>query len=236
MTDIRRAIGFVALIALLSPGVNAARAQRLSGVVRDSALQAPLAGAVVSVLDASRAPLSSTITDETGRYSIAIVPSAAQLRVVHIGFQPRVLALPRTVSFDITLLRLPTLLTGVAVNDERLCSSDRDRRAALSLWEQARAAFACVGCRARGTTRDGDARTLRARDGHNTTRGSASDRGSRNEYDARIQHRCGAAAARRARLHRDAERHHALHGARCRCPARRQFCGNTLLQRAAVRR
>jgi hypothetical protein len=135
-----RVIRFALLLtALAAPH---ARAQRITGIVRDTGSIASLSGAVVSLLDAKRQSLARMITDASGRYSLDLTPSAAQLRVVRIGFQPRVLALPSShaalLTLDVYMTKVPTLLSTVVVSDNRMCSSDRDRPAALSLWEQAR--------------------------------------------------------------------------------------------------
>lgn len=140
MAPLRRIIGFgLVLTALVAPH---ARAQHITGIVRDSASGASLAGAVVSVLDAPRQLRARAITDATGRYYLEPGAGAVQLRVVRIGFQPRELPLPASrgasPTVNILMARVPTLLSTVLVSDDRLCSSDRDRRAALSLWEQAR--------------------------------------------------------------------------------------------------
>jgi hypothetical protein len=133
---------FAFLLLLTTLVLPRAGAQRLTGIVRDTTSHASLSGAVVSVLDAQRESLARTITDASGRYSLDVPASATELRIVRIGFQPRTLALPASrapsQALDITMTKVPTLLSTVMVNDDRMCSSDRDRPAALSLWEQAR--------------------------------------------------------------------------------------------------
>ena len=119
-----------------------ASAQRITGIVRDSASSAALSGAVVSTLDAQSQTLARTITDVAGRYSLEFPSSATQLRVVRIGFQPRVLEVPASrgmvLTLNLSMMKVPTLLSTVVVRDDRMCSSDKNRPAALSLWEQAR--------------------------------------------------------------------------------------------------
>ncbi|MEO7455796.1 MAG: carboxypeptidase-like regulatory domain-containing protein [Gemmatimonadaceae bacterium] len=129
----------LALILLVVAQV--ASAQRITGVVHDSGSRSPLPGAVVAALDAKGHSLARVISDAAGRYSVAVADSAAQLRVVRIGFQPRVIALasPRPAAVDVGMLKVATLLSTVVVVDDRLCSARGDRAAALSLWEQARA-------------------------------------------------------------------------------------------------
>lgn len=123
----------------------AAAQRRASGIVRDTSTMGSLSGAVVSALDAQNRSLGRTITDATGRYSIDVTDSAVQLRVVRIGFRPRSVALPAnraaSTTIDLWMSRIPTLLSAVVVSDEGTCSGDADRVAALSLWEQARAAL-----------------------------------------------------------------------------------------------
>ncbi|MDB4891077.1 MAG: hypothetical protein JWL61_2932 [Gemmatimonadetes bacterium] len=140
MSSSVRAAGLVLmLIALLA---RQASAQRITGVVRDTASQASLSGAVVSTLDAQSQTLARTITDASGRYSLELSGNATQLRIVRIGFQPRLLAVPTARSAvqtrDATMTKVATLLSTVVVRDDRMCSSDQNRPAALSLWEQAR--------------------------------------------------------------------------------------------------
>jgi hypothetical protein len=122
------------------PAVSAA--QRVSGTVRDSASHGVIAGAVVVVLDSVNHALARGLTDGTGHYALELTPSAAHLRVVRIGFRPHVVAMQGVMTrspLDVNMERLSTLLTAVEVNDERVCSRDQGRVAALALWEQARA-------------------------------------------------------------------------------------------------
>jgi hypothetical protein len=120
-----------------------ARAQELRGTVRDSASNTPVAGAVVILLDAPGRSLARTLTNESGQYRLVLVPAVERLRVVHIGFRPRELTLPRvapsqdTARLDITMVRLATLLEPVNVL-ARACGSRPDRASAIALLEQAR--------------------------------------------------------------------------------------------------
>ena len=138
----KRRYGIVILI-WCATAASPAYAQRGAGVIHDIGSDAPLAGAVVTTLDSIRQPIGRVLTDAAGRYSIELPPSARQLRVVRLGYQPRIVALPRQrdalFALDISMTKVATLLSTIVVNDERLCSSDRDRAGALSLWEQARA-------------------------------------------------------------------------------------------------
>ena len=123
----------------------AATAQRVTGVVRDSASHEPVPSAVVRLFDAGSRELERTITARDGRYRLDALPAARELRVVRIGFRPRSMRFPsgvaRDTTVDIALAMLPTLLEAVDVRDQPQCSRRSDRAAALAVWEQARAAL-----------------------------------------------------------------------------------------------
>lgn len=142
---VARAMNFprVVILGMLAATPLAAAAQRATGVVRDSTSSEPVAGAVVSALDSLKHTVARSITDATGRYFVELPATAAQLRIVRIGYQPRAIVMPRVrgqvVTIDVGMLKLATLLSTVLVNDERVCSADKDRVGALSLWDQARA-------------------------------------------------------------------------------------------------
>ena len=90
-----RQLRTTAVLLALALAAHSASAQRLSGIVRDSSAHVPLAGAVVTVLDSAHASLANAISDEAGRYSVALGARAAQVRVVHIGYQPLEQPVPR---------------------------------------------------------------------------------------------------------------------------------------------
>jgi hypothetical protein len=113
--------------------------------VRDSASREPVPSAVVRLFDASNRELERTITGRDGRYRLDALPAGHELRVLRIGFRPRVVrfqsAAARDTTLDIVLAALPTLLEAVNVDDQPKCSRRSDRAAAFALWEQARAAL-----------------------------------------------------------------------------------------------
>jgi hypothetical protein len=132
-------------IAFLFATVPAvARAQELRGTVRVSASNAPVAGAVVVLLDAPGRSLARTLTNESGQYRVVLVSGVERVRVVHIGFRPREVQPPNAASsadtarLDIAMVRLATLLEPVSVS-ARACGSRADRIPAIALLEQARA-------------------------------------------------------------------------------------------------
>ena len=61
---------FAALVLAGVLPLCALRAQRLTGTVRDSGSAAPLAGAVVVLLDATGGTLTRTLSDANGRYAM----------------------------------------------------------------------------------------------------------------------------------------------------------------------
>src|SRR3954463_8885793 len=81
----------LALIGALS---TSAVAQQLSGVVRDSASARPIPGAVLLLKDSAGIVLGRNITNEQGRYTIALTSAIRRMRVQRIGFRPRELDVP----------------------------------------------------------------------------------------------------------------------------------------------
>ena len=129
-----------ALLLCLGP---VAAAQRVSGVVARASDRAPVAGAVVSVVDAAGATAARTITDEHGRYNVLWSETARRLHVVRIGLRPVDATLPpgpaRDTTINLAMDLVPALLDTVVVALNPVCPESPDRRAAAQLWEQARA-------------------------------------------------------------------------------------------------
>ena len=131
------------LVALLIVGTapfRAVGAQELRGVVRDSATQQPIPGAVLELQDASGRALGRGITNDRGQFRVSLLPAARQLRVVRIGFRPRIVPVPAAgaSALDVAMMPLPSLLEPIQVSDVTRCSRRPDRAAALALWEQVR--------------------------------------------------------------------------------------------------
>jgi hypothetical protein len=140
----RRSARWLALlVVLIAAAPRPAWAQQLRGVVRDGLSALPVPGAVVSVLDSGGRAAGRTIADQGGRYAIALLPSAARIRVIRIGFQPVELPVARgtggDATLDVTMQRLPMRLASVRVTDRPLCPGTVGADDALALWEQARA-------------------------------------------------------------------------------------------------
>src|SRR5215467_10299006 len=98
--------------------------QHVNGVVRDSASREPVPSAVVRLFDASNRELERTITGRDGRYRLGALAAGRELRVVRIGFRPRVVpftGIAHDTTVDIVLAALPTLLDAVKVDDQPKC-------------------------------------------------------------------------------------------------------------------
>lgn len=118
-------------------------AQVLRGTVRDSASRAPIPGAVVVFLDSAGSSIGRNITNEQGRFTIALHPAMRRLQVLRIGFRPRTVGIPESTSteLEITMPSIPMMLETMSVVDQPNCPRRPDRPAAFALWEQARAAL-----------------------------------------------------------------------------------------------
>lgn len=137
--------GIAGLFVCLCVVTHAGVAQQLRGVVRDSASGTPIPAVVLMLLDSSGAVVGRTITNQSGEYVAPLTSVMRRVRLLRIGFRPRVVAIPSETAgvapFDVTMVAIPTLLNAVAVVDQPKCPRRADRMAALSLWEQAKAAL-----------------------------------------------------------------------------------------------
>jgi hypothetical protein len=129
------------LIAVTLGLATLARAQTVSGRVIDRTSGLPVAGVVVSALDASGQPLVRAVTDSASGYRIALMPGAMKLHFRRIGFSPAQVGIADSVNgrIDVVLSRLPTQLPAVKAVAAAQCEADANSADALSLWEEARA-------------------------------------------------------------------------------------------------
>src|SRR6185437_2545248 len=144
----------IALVAAAQLLPATADGQRVAGTVRDGGTAQPLAGALVSTLDASGAVVASALSDQRGRFALPRASSDAVVRVKRIGYSPVTRSLAGVAAADsltIALDRIPTMLGAVRVSAQASCAGSGSA-AALSLWEQARA-----GLEAMVVARDSDA-------------------------------------------------------------------------------
>ena len=118
-----------------------AQAQSIAGRVTDRTSGFPVAGVVVSALDASGAPLVRAVTDSASGYRIILVPGAVKLHFRRIGFSPAEVAIADSVNgrIDVVLTRLATVLPAVKAVAAAQCEADANTADALSLWEEGRA-------------------------------------------------------------------------------------------------
>src|SRR4051812_30304227 len=75
--------------AVLGAAATPLAAQQLRGTVRDSASQAPIAGAVLVLLDSAGRALGRNITNERGQYALILSRGMQRMQVMRIGFRPR---------------------------------------------------------------------------------------------------------------------------------------------------
>jgi hypothetical protein len=135
-------MAMVARIALflLATGFGAQAQQVIQGRVTDRTSGMPVAGVVVSAVDAQGNPVSRAVSDSVSGYRIAVAPGAVKLQFRRIAFAPVEAALRDTVNgrIDVVLTRLPTVLPEVKALATAQCNADANSGAALALWEQAR--------------------------------------------------------------------------------------------------
>lgn len=133
------------IAAMLALGALAvpARAQVLSGTVRDSVDHLPIAGVVLTLLDSSGTMVTRQLTNELGEYHVPFASNVRSVRAIRIGYGARELSIPpRTsgnVQLDFNLLALPSMIQTVRILGDTRCPARNDRAAAFGLWEQARA-------------------------------------------------------------------------------------------------
>jgi len=144
LTPPHRAFAALLAAAVLALSARAAEAQRVRGTVRDSLSRQPIGGAVVWLTDGGGKFLARSMADEHGQFAVIHVAGATQLHVVRIGFRPVMLAVGRTSGdtlVDVSMGSIPLTLDTVASLRRRVCPGEKGTNAALTLWEQARAAL-----------------------------------------------------------------------------------------------
>jgi carboxypeptidase family protein len=119
-------------------------AQTLRGTVRDSSSGIPIAGAVVTLLDATASIAARTMTDEGGRFRAVLTADGVRsVRVVRLGFRPRTVSLPGAkdgvIQVDVAMTSIPMSMQSINVSAGTACPRRTDRDSALAVLEQARA-------------------------------------------------------------------------------------------------
>jgi hypothetical protein len=113
-----------------------ARAQQLSGTVRDNATGVPIAAAVVTTVAADGREVQLVRTNSQGRYSLVVVPDARTLTFRRLGYRPITVDLTRRRGesvIDAAMERIATVLDPMisAVNQ---CASSPTRDEAERVW------------------------------------------------------------------------------------------------------
>ena len=122
----------------------AASAQRVRGVLRDSASGEAIAGAVVWVADSSGRFLARTVSVDSGIFAVPRLVGTARLHALRIGYAPRELAVPSAPGDTVLVVRMaavPLQLAAVEAHGEKVCPGEHASAGALTLWSQARSAL-----------------------------------------------------------------------------------------------
>lgn len=130
--------------ALLAVSAAAAHAQRVRGVLRDSASGEPIAGAVVWATDSAGRFLARTVSVDSGVFAVPRLVGTARLHVLRIGYAPRELPVPSAPGDSMLVVRMlavPLQLAAVEAHGEKVCPGDHAGAGALALWSQARSAL-----------------------------------------------------------------------------------------------
>ena len=142
-----RRVFFCALVASLALSARTASGQDVRGVVLDRA-DAPIAGAIVMLLDARAIVTARALTNESGEFRIAPAqPGRYRIRTIRIGFRPATteafaLRAGESVTRRIALDDIPLTLDTVTIASTSSCSIRADTAAAtFRVWEQVRAAL-----------------------------------------------------------------------------------------------
>lgn len=141
--DPRALITVIAVAAaLLIPG--ALKAQHAVGTVRDSASEAPIPGAVVTLTDSAGRVSRQLLTDGHGRFTVPADVRWARLRVTRIGFSPVVVGYGPTTHavVDVRMVPITIMLDTIRASTPAICGlADASGNTAAALWDQARAAL-----------------------------------------------------------------------------------------------
>lgn len=124
-------------------GTTALHAQVLRARVVDSATAQAVGGVVVSALGSAGESVSRVITNEQGRFVIALPPAIRQLRIQRIGYRARVLSRDaidlNSSLLDFAIQSVPTVLQPMDIAaSASSCKARPDRAVALGLLAQVR--------------------------------------------------------------------------------------------------
>lgn len=135
--DARSAV-LIACVAALA-AVSPARAQRVRGLLTDSATREPVGGAVVMLTDSAGGFLSRVLSGPDGAYNVPRLIRTQRMHIVRIGYRPYDAAIGAADSVvNVRLHPIASVLGAVSASSRRICPGD-STTGALELWEQARA-------------------------------------------------------------------------------------------------
>lgn len=128
------------ILCSLALSAATAQSQTVSGRVTDRTSGTPVAGVVVSALDATGVALARAVSDSVSGYRLLIAAGTTKLQFRRIGYLPATVALADSANgrIDVTLDRLPTQLPAVKAVAAAQCNNDANIGDALALWDQAR--------------------------------------------------------------------------------------------------
>jgi hypothetical protein len=136
--DARQMMRWACLLLLVAAP---AFGQRMRGSVRDGNGSA-VSGAVITLLDSVGRPISRTLSDGNGVYSLTVGASAARLRAVKIGFRPLTVEVKSgDANVDLTMERAPVILETMRITSDPDCRGAGDASLVREVLEQARAAL-----------------------------------------------------------------------------------------------
>jgi hypothetical protein len=143
MRDMIRLLALLLLVLGATPGPG--RAQEITGAITSATDGAPVAGAIVILMDASGARVAGTLSENTGRYRLRVpAPGTFSLRVDVIGFRsvivpPFPVTADAAVTRDIRFTFARTQLPAVAVTATSACARVADETGdAPRLWSEVR--------------------------------------------------------------------------------------------------
>ena len=126
------------VVGLVAAG--AANAQTIAGRVTDRTSGNPVAGVVVSALDANGNALARVVTDSASGYRVPLVIGIVKLHFRRIGYSPTDAAIADSANgrLDVVMTRLPTQLAPVKATVAAQCDAKANTPDVIALWEQAR--------------------------------------------------------------------------------------------------
>jgi hypothetical protein len=146
MLSFRMRCGAIAVVSMaMLAAARTTAAQRVTGVVRDSATREPLNSVIVSLLANGDRVLGRGLTNNGGAFGIMVLPGTTALQLRRIGYRPVTVPVPSAPNsgaapLELTMARLPTELPRVVSTPSR-CPRSKFVDQANAAWEEARTGF-----------------------------------------------------------------------------------------------